>query len=346
LPPAGSTVEGEWMHHLLEVNHVKEYFPGNRTLFGPPVWVRAVDGVTFYIDEGETLGLVGESGCGKSTIALMILCLIEPTAGKILYQGKDIFALSKDERMTFRRDVQIVFQDPYSSLNPRKTVEEVLSRPFKIHGEASRKHDIRERIYDLLNDVGLTPPESFMERYPHEMSGGQRQRVAIARAIALKPKLVIADEAVSSLDVSIRAQILNLMKELQNKYHLAYLFITHDLATLRSVSHRVAVTYLGKLMEIGSTEDVFKNPMHPYTRALLASVPVPDPVYSRERKPIFLSDSIPSPLNPPSGCRFHTRCLFTKDSCMAEEPSLTDIGNHHLVACSEVRSSAGVQLVG
>jgi peptide/nickel transport system ATP-binding protein/oligopeptide transport system ATP-binding protein len=322
------------MNRLLEVWNIKEYFPVRKSLFRQPLWVRAVDDVSFYIDEGETLGLVGESGCGKSTIGLLILCLLQPTEGGILFQDKNIFSLPQNERLGFRRNVQIIFQDPYSSLNPRKTVKEVLSRPFRIHRVAKKRDDVRDMLVALLEDVGLTPPESFLNRYPHEMSGGQRQRVAIARAIALKPKLVIADEAVSSLDVSIRAQILNLMKDFQNKYNLAYLFITHDLATLRSVSHRVAVMYLGKLVEVGATEEVFQNPLHPYTKALLASVPVPDPVYSRQREPIVLSGDVPSPVTPPPGCRFHTRCSIAKESCQSKEPLLLDVGNGHLVACA------------
>ncbi len=251
-----------------------------------------------------------------------------------MFQDKSIFRLPQNERLGFRRNVQIVFQDPYSSLNPRKTVKEALSRPFRIHGVAKKSTDVREMVIALLEDVGLTPAESFLNRYPHEMSGGQRQRVAIARAIALKPKLVIADEAVSSLDVSIRAQILNLMKDFQNKYNLAYLFITHDLATLRSVSHRVAVMYLGKLVEVGTTKEVFQNPLHPYTKALLASVPVPDPVYARQREAMVLSGDVPSPVTPPPGCRFHTRCSIAKESCQSKEPLLLDAGNGHLVACT------------
>jgi peptide/nickel transport system ATP-binding protein/oligopeptide transport system ATP-binding protein len=322
------------MNRLLQVRNIKEYFPVRKSLFKKPLWVRAVDDVSFYIDEGETLGLVGESGCGKSTIGFLILSLLQPTEGSIVFQDKSIFGLPQNERLGFRRNVQIVFQDPYSSLNPRKTVKEALSRPFRIHGVAKKSTDVREMVIALLEDVGLTPAESFLNRYPHEMSGGQRQRVAIARAIALKPKLVIADEAVSSLDVSIRAQILNLMKDFQNKYNLAYLFITHDLATLRSVSHRVAVMYLGKLVEVGTTKEVFQNPLHPYTKALLASVPVPDPVYARQREPMVLSGDVPSPVTPPPGCRFHTRCSIAKESCQSKEPLLLDAGNGHLVACT------------
>jgi oligopeptide/dipeptide ABC transporter ATP-binding protein len=322
------------MNRLLEVRNIKEYFPVRKSLFKKPLWVRAVDDVSFHIDEGETLGLVGESGCGKSTIGFLILSLLQPTEGSIVFQDKSIFGLPQNERLGFRRNVQIVFQDPYSSLNPRKTVKEALSRPFRIHGVAKKSTDVREMVIALLEDVGLTPAESFLNRYPHEMSGGQRQRVAIARAIALKPKLVIADEAVSSLDVSIRAQILNLMKDFQNKYNLAYLFITHDLATLRSVSHRVAVMYLGKLVEVGTTKEVFQNPLHPYTKALLASVPVPDPVYARQREPIVLLGDVPSPVTPPQGCRFHTRCLIAKEACQSKEPLLLDAGNGHLVACA------------
>jgi len=325
---------GETVSHLLEVINIQQHFPARKSLFSRPLWVRAVDGVSFHIDQGETLGLVGESGSGKTTLGYMVLLLLQLTKGRILFQGKDILAAPKNEQVAFRRNIQIVFQDPYSSLNPRKTVEQVLVRPFKIHGVVNSRNEARQRVSDLLNDVGLTPPELFLDRYPHEMSGGQRQRVAIARAIALKPKLIIADEAVSSLDVSIRAQILNLMKELQKKYHLAYLFITHDLATLRSVGHRVAVMYLGKLVEIGTTEEVFANALHPYTKALLASVPVPDPVYSRQREPIVLSGDIPSIISPPSGCRFHTRCPMVKEMCTLEEPVMVDHENGHFVACA------------
>jgi len=332
--PAGVYRIGLPMHHLIEVRNIKQYFTTRKFLFRQPLWIRAVDDVSFHIKEGETLGLVGESGCGKTTIGLLILRLLQPTEGNIVFQDRNIFNLPRNELLRFRRDVQIVFQDPYSSLNPRKTVEQVLSRPYRIHGIAKKKVDVREMVESILDDVGLTPPEFFLNKYPHEMSGGQRQRVAIARAIALKPKLIIADEAVSSLDVSIRAQILNLMKDVQKRYKLAYLFITHDLATLRSVSHRVAVLYLGKLVEVGTTEEILKNPLHPYTKSLLASVPVADPVYSRQREPIVLSGDMPSPISPPSGCRFHTRCPFVKEICISEEPVMVDCENNHSVACT------------
>ncbi|MSO92556.1 MAG: ABC transporter ATP-binding protein [Rhodospirillales bacterium] len=319
---------------LLQATGLKKHFPLKRGLFGKSQVVHAVDGVDFEVAEGETLGLVGESGSGKSTIGQMVVRLLQPTSGTILYRGRDIAHLSPAEALEFTREVQIVFQDPYSSLNPHKTVGQTLARPFRIHGAARNGAEIQARILDVLRDVGLN--EAFIGRYPHEMSGGERQRVCIARAIALRPKLVVADEAVSSLDVSIRAQLLNLLKDLQRKYSLAYLFITHDLATLRSVAHRVAVLYLGKLMEIGTTEDVIRRPSHPYTRALLASVPIPDPVAARKRTASELGGSIPSPVEPPPGCRFHTRCPEARDVCRTDEPALRAFGAQRAACIPDV----------
>lgn len=325
---------------VLQLLDVRKHFPARKSLWSTRSWVRAVDGVSFDIEEGQTLGLVGESGSGKSTVGLMVVRLLEPTAGRILYRGKDIRGLSTAEMMEFTHDVRIVFQDPYSSLNPHRTVEQILSRPFKIHGIGRARSRVRDLVLELLADVELNPPQSFVDRYPHEMSGGERQRVAIARAIALKPKLVVADEAVASLDVSIRAQILNLMKRLQRRYGLAYLLITHDLATLRSVSQRTVVMYRGKVMEIGPTEDVISGASHPYTRALLSAAPIPDPVRSRQVGRIELRAEVGSAVEPPPGCRFSTRCPWARQECDSAEPPLLDIGRQQVACIREVAERA------
>ena len=298
--------------------------------------VHAVDGISFSIDKGTTFGLVGESGCGKTTTARSILNLDAPTSGNIYLEGKEIGAIfkskNKEENQKLRRKIQYVFQNPYASLDPRMTVADIIMEPFMIHKHVP-KQKWYDKLYELLGLVGLE--EYHAERYPHEFSGGQRQRVCIARALAVEPQLLIADEPVASLDVSVRAQILNLLQELQQKLKITYLYISHDLSTVRHICHRVAVMYLGKFVEIAETDELFSSPLHPYTQALLSSIPIPDPETKRSR--IVLPGEIPSPINPPLGCRFNPRCTVkNKEICTKTEPKLTDVGNGHWVACSEV----------
>ncbi len=315
---------------LLEVRNLTKYYPVTRGfIFQRQVGaVKAVDGVSFVIRRGETLGLVGESGCGKTTLGRVILRLQEPTAGETIFEGRDVFKLSKEEMRRLRRDMQIIFQDPYSSLNPRMTVGDIIGEPLEIHRLARGREKVR-RVQELLEVVGLSPYHA--NRYPHEFSGGQRQRIGIARALAVHPKLIIADEPVSALDVSIQAQILNLLQELQREFGLTYLFIAHDLSVVKHISDRIAVMYLGRIVELADADELFSNPQHPYTEALLSAVPIPNPELRRER--IILPGDVPSPVNPPSGCRFHTRCLYAQPSCRVEEPAFEDIGNGHFVAC-------------
>ncbi|GGK30536.1 ABC transporter ATP-binding protein [Caldalkalibacillus thermarum] len=314
---------------LLEVRHLKKYFDITGGIFGRKIGeVKAVDDVSFTVYKGEVLSLVGESGCGKSTTGRVILRLIEPTSGQIIFANHDITKLSFKEMRRVRRDMQMVFQDPYASLDPRHTVEKIISAPLRVHGIGTRKEQ-RERVYELLEVVGLSSYHA--KRYPHQFSGGQRQRIGIARALAINPKLIIADEPVSALDVSIQAQVLNLLKDLQQKFDLTYIFISHDLSVVRHISDRVGVMYLGRLVELAPTDALYDNPKHPYTQALLSAVPVVDPDYKQER--IILKGDVPSPANPPSGCAFHTRCPQAMEICKEQRPSLLNDGNGHFVAC-------------
>ena len=316
---------------LVEVKSLKKYFPIRKGVLQREVArVHAVDDVTLAVYEGETVGLVGESGCGKSTLGRCIVRLLEPTEGEITFEGRQIEKLGARKLRPLRRDMQMVFQDPYASLNPRKRVGQIIGDPMKIHGTVSRE-DRKRRVQELLDTVGLSP--EHYNRFPHEFSGGQRQRIGVARSLALRPKLIIADEPVSALDVSIQSQILNLLEDLQNELSLTYLFIAHDLGVVRHVSDRIAVMYLGKIVELSPAEELYERPIMPYTEALLSAVPIPDPDLSEQRERIVLQGDVPSPVNPPSGCRFHPRCRYMTDVCVKVEPPLVEYGNGHLAAC-------------
>jgi peptide/nickel transport system ATP-binding protein len=322
---------------LLKINELKKWFPVRTgfvksLLSGQKLFVRAVDGISFDINTKEIYGLAGESGSGKTTTGRLILRLIEPTGGRIYYKDKDITKLSPKEFKTYRRKMQIIFQDPYESLNPRMTISSIVSEPLHVQRICKNQREVEERVASALDEVQLTPPEEFLFRYPHEVSGGQRQRIAIARALVLKPDFIVADEPVSMLDVSIRAEVLNLMVELMEKHNVTFLYVTHDLALARHLCNRLAIMYLGKIMERGYTEDIIYEPLHPYTKALMAAVPVPDP--ESKRAEVVIKGEIPSPVNPPSGCRFHTRCpQYIGDICRLTEPKLGHVGKDRYVAC-------------
>lgn len=330
-PITGATTVSETTPEpiLMRVEQLVKYFPLNPGVFRRgELHVHAVDGVTLNIRRGETLGLVGESGCGKSTLGKLMLRLERPTSGRVLFEGTDIGTLDRSEMQQLRRKLQIIFQDPYSSLNPRRTVQSIIAEPLVIHriGDRSQR---KRKVLDLMEEVGLRP--EHLTRYPHEFSGGQRQRIGIARALALKPSLIIADEPVSALDVSIRSQVLNLLEDLQEKYGLTYLFISHDLSVVEHVSDRVAVMYLGKIVELADSDSIYENALHPYTEALLSAIPVPDP--DRLHNRIILEGDVPSQTDPPIGCRFHPRCRVRLPVCSVLEPPLNDVGGGHQVAC-------------
>lgn len=322
--------------NIVEVQNLTKHFQLKMGFFKTllsrqvPV-VHAVDDISFYIRQKEIFGLVGESGCGKTTTGRLLLKLIEPTAGKIIFDGQDITSLSEKEMRILRRKMQIIFQDPYESLNPRMTIFDIVSEPLRIQGSAQTEEEIVERVSKVLEDMDLVPPEEFLYRFPHEVSGGQRQRVAIARAFVLEPNFIVADEPVSMLDASIRTEVTKLILSLVEKFHTSFLYITHDIALSRYMCNRIAVMYLGRIVEQGPAEDVILNPFHPYTAALIAAVPVPDPTAKRTK--IVLKGEVPSAVNPPPGCRFHTRCPYAQEICKKEEPQLTEVGKERYVAC-------------
>ncbi len=320
---------------LLQVKGLKKYFPINQGILiqRKVADVKAVDGLDFEINRGETLGLVGESGCGKSTTGRTILQLYRPTEGHVIFQDKDLATMKGEELRKMRRNMQMIFQDPYASLNPRMTVGDIIGEPLEVHNIAKGKEK-KERVQELLQIVGLNP--YFVNRYPHEFSGGQRQRIGVARALAVNPDFIVCDEPISALDVSIQAQIINLLEELQQKFNLTYLFIAHDLSVVRHISDRIAVMYLGKIVELTNRNALYDNPLHPYTKALLSAVPIPDPVVEEKRERIILVGDVPSPVKPPSGCRFHTRCPLAIDICKKVDPEWRDVGNGHWVACHVV----------
>lgn len=318
---------------LLEVRNLKMHFPvGTGFLSRKPMgYVKAVDDVSFTVKRGETLGLVGESGCGKTTTGRCILQLYKPTDGQVMFDGQDLTALNTKNMRAMRREMQVIFQDPYSSLNPRMTAGNIIGEPLIVHGLVSGKNEYREKVADLLTNVGLNP--YMADRFPHEFSGGQRQRIGVARALSVSPKFIVADEPVSALDVSIQAQIINLLEDLQEQFNLTYLFIAHDLSVVRHIRDRVGVMYLGHMVEMAERNEIYRNPVHPYTKALLSAVPIPDPVLDAQRERVLLTGEVPSPLNPPSGCVFHPRCPVANDTCSQVLPELREVEPEHHSAC-------------
>ena len=321
---------------LVSVRDMKMYFPvRSGIIFQRKIAdIQAVDGVSFDIHRGETLGLVGESGCGKTTTGRCILQLYKPTAGEVLFEGQDLTTLKGGQLRRFRRRMQMIFQDPYSSLDPRQNAGSIIGEPLIVHKMTNSRGEYREQVSELLSVVGLNP--SMANRFPHEFSGGQRQRIGVARALAVRPSLIVCDEPVSALDVSIQAQVINLLEDLQEQFNLTYLFIAHDLSVVRHISDRIAVMYLGKIMELADRTELYENPLHPYTKALLSAVPIPDPVIESQRERIILTGDVPSPLRPPPGCVFHTRCPISIDECSQVVPELRNVGNDHWVSCIRV----------
>jgi oligopeptide transport system ATP-binding protein len=329
--PAGGN--GAKQEVLLSVRNLKMHFPITRGIIiqRQVGSIKAVDGITFDLIRGETLGLVGESGCGKSTTGRAILQLYDPTDGAVIFEGQDLTTMKSGDLRRMRRRMQMIFQDPYASLNPRMTVGSIVGEPLEVHNIGSNRKERQERVQELLKIVGLNP--YFINRYPHEFSGGQRQRIGVARALAVNPSFIVCDEPISALDVSIQAQVINLLEDLQGDLGLTYLFIAHDLSVVRHISDRIAVMYLGKIVELADRDDLYENPLHPYTQALLSAVPIPDPEIEKKRQRIILEGDVPSPANPPKGCNFNTRCPRVMDICRQYEPAFTDVGSGHFTAC-------------